>query len=742
MEVPEIFGRPSGSYHGEETPLDPITKLVTETLTMAQKLEETQSDQEKVRLLNSIKGNVLILKRGDRAHETLDPLHQTVSQLITTRFSRDEHPETIEALFQLHTELDPHESPKSLQKLISFYLEKDLVDKAFNIALSLYPILPQALRQRILDIHEGRVGIIGDYERDVCEEILLLTNLLPLNLRHIRALTTLDQMLSSDPSTLTITSEQATDLVDLFVYAYGNRLLNERISALSCPSPAENVLLSFSFRTLHVDEVDRVLQRLSYFFKEGSIVSSAVEYLAAIKNALTKIASLKEGLSQAHFAAPFSEHMSKLIVALETLPKDRVSYSYLQNECEEAIEKARTSLKEALRTLIASKVPQKRSHAVKMVVAELNQLLLSIEENILSLPEKDALVVVDSPDAPSVTQNEVISFVRMHRLDDDVASLLSNETVASAWQSCNRLRELTLRSHACVLNMEKLEALFQAFPELQPGDLLFLMEDLHIRSDEPQFAKIRQQPVSATTVQHLVSTVQSKGIYAIQSFFTGGALHASLVYGKEQSTSVVAPGYADEIHFSDFISYITIRPNFLKLTTAEGVQLLMQSTGKSCQEIAELLQEQFATELNNHILEAAKEHFFLDQSLAIRAAMIETEKTIWQHPLGYILGPLAIGARKVLEIARRAYLGPAAKKEATLCSILVVTIFEAVLKKMEQNLHSAYSIPENISILTPLLPSTIDRTAVHPSTLLHHLQHQEIGLSPARPLALQVLMGS
>lgn len=699
-----------------------VTKAI---LRILQDLLFHTADAKTFPLLLDLKSMISDLKLY-RNQETLSIVHTLKHQLdslfhYTLNHDFPEKKKIASECEHLLAVLEPEKSLSHLQRLMKFHIHARDYSNAIAIIQEMMPKLPKSLQKRVSLAQEipPHTKPKAKEIRKLCQMALKCSETLPLTPQQVHARTILNTMLTAKTPKMADDSS-ALAIADLLTESCGNTKLEETLRKQKAKTIADLFLIQFSHATTDIQQAKSALSKLISLLQKPTVHACRHEIYECQQAVFTIRSSLEALISE----LPLDKR-DTIRNALSSWPKKPLSWEYLTSKDTPiaALEK------------ILSELPQGTIKEVtKQALFHLKDLAHHlISSTVPNLKEQIGGIEIDE----QLSHDDLFALLRLARLGPQFALLQKITSTTS--MPCQFLALSELVENASVA-MDAVNALFQALPGYQSGDVLLDIEPIY------------------TPLKHKFS--------AIKPFFTGKATHASLVcldQGGLNALEVSNEGFStSSLTLETALMRVGYRPSLASQLTLQGKDLLIQvHPPMDADTLAAMYSQEIVRQEANGKPQFRQYYTSLYKSFDQLAYALSERARLAHFRAGSILGPLAgivrliasagVHTARALKTSYHTLRHLFLKKPIPpkiipyASSEFVAEMVTKAQKSVERQLiafleEKGVTTPcESIHLFTPLLPHASPPSSVYPTKLRILLKNAgAIPLDP--PLSLQLFV--
>ena len=583
-----------------------------------------------------------------------------------------------------------------------------------------------------------------------------------------------------------LTSAEQPEFEQFLIRSLGDMALNRRLHSKAEKTAAEEKMETFTFNTRQMDacmtSVSAIeealaqtgLQELaekctSYKLSEEELkdfISSFDERSdESVKAGLQELRELQQKLSvepsrlawedrlspgRVHLLRQLREKVIETRMKIDGISTSTMPFSLRRTEIENSIEY--------------------NIRLMQKVMDEIDKQLELVEEIHEGIADAARLESVPGQ-IPPLTLADLWNLDRLSKIDDITkwVDVPVSQKIKNILDSVSKVE--TLRS--------ALDTLIDILPSYLPGDVLLEEEGMLKRYKgvgDLVFSEMSlvRHPAEALS---LYRTYLSKGIFAVQPYFTGSRMHANIICLQDgEFINCEAPlSYSGtKPTFENSLLNAVYRPNFLAQLTIEGRAALQRLFGPLQEgQLQELLLDLYSksfTEFFVHNQEAlekikvvatdAAKAFFRDLAQHVASPTQQLTNAVYSK----VLSPVAQAVTAVVGVPRRILRGkrslpsggsplratavPTAEmfemKDRMFCSEFasrVITEMERVVNEhLNQRLREKNPEAFPVQFLSPAIPLDIPRNSIHPNRLGSLLESSGAYTRAPLPLATRLLV--
>ncbi len=651
--------------------------------------------------------------------------------------------------------LDPRTAIGPLFRVAELVLPN--FDDTMAILKKMSPLLPPSLQKEVV-----RIGQAKDVEglKPLVERIRILAT-------AIRMMPLLEKAISEhEKKGAPLTTEEKADLDSFLRASMGNMDLNEWLRSKVAPTDVEEFLIGFTFCTTDFDAKEARVMAVQTVLENMGLL----ELFAAYRDVRRSEKQVCDALGECvkildDCGMKEQEHVQLLL--------DKLSPPFRSKWHEFRTEAYKDLLRQIGRELpeIGSRIPpgeeQERFdeciHGVVDLLQKRLELIEAIDRDIKRYEEQAS----DPKREPPLHVSDFRDMMMLTKVNRYLTRLCheSYDLEDTPW------KDLYDRTDLAAAQEEWLSSFVSGLPGYLPGDVLLEDERL-LKTYEgrgaPVFSQLSLRSHPLQTTATLWRAFRSKGVFAVQPYFTGGRIHASLIRAEDGDLKTCeVPLKYTGIEPTVLNSLLTVvyRPDFLCQLTDEGKRALKALWGDlSDDQLREHLRNIYSECLSTFVTEprqkgiiesheevsssTAAMAFFLDAMQKAPTPLQQLTELVASRVLKKPVEPSVSAAierpRRLLKAKRRlpssspqpstlrTYSVPTPSdlelREKMFCSEFVSRVITAAEDRMNQRLQALRQEQEPgappIQFLKPAIPSGIPRESIHPNKLEAILQSQ------------------
>jgi len=522
----------------------------------------------------------------------------------------------------------------------------------------------------------------------------------------------LDRVLGSGTKTGPKLKEEEARIVESFlIFAHGNRDLNAFLYNKEPKTAAEELLCGFTYVTLEPDTTQQTEEVQTALNESG--LQEISERFDEIKRHQGRFERAVKDLDQEQLIHHLFPPLETYYERFESIPEHK--------------EKIEAAIKELREEALSSD----------------NRRAINTAANLLEAYHK-ALTRYENARADLKSQQNPLSLAHLRAVQHTSRLYQLLNLFPAAATSRARLQNETLiglkESTVEVSNiLYALNNLLQALDSYRPGDIV-LDDERRTKAfqggKKPTYSKMGKGIVNQV---RMLKELSKRGIFAVQPFYTGGKTHAACVSISEgflEKSEVVSDYSQEAVRFTEALTSVAYRPDYVNLITENGRKALENEWGK--ENVQTRLTQIFAEELTEYLKENESDLKKMknDAIKAANAFLIGLRKAV------------PVVARPGLRAAERAILARAPETQEEqegvtkkFCSEFVSQLIDAVEQRVEARLKKEF---RNLPSLFKTI-GDVPYEEVHPNRLKSLIQKEHDGrvtyskMPP--PLVVRLLLG-
>lgn len=549
-----------------------------------------------------------------------------------------------------------------------------------------------------------------------------------------------------------IPAEEKKEVENALVFALANRKLNEVVRPN--PGKTDAFLAKLTYATMENPSCQPTLARIQDALKSSGIahflasVQSFDENVQSTKTALQELATFREGLPQPSQLSTMLDRIQSSASAL-TPASHQPKWQYATgDERSIQLEKLKNQLSSIRGQLQSITLPAKEKKRLqKLIETAIGTVSsqMAAAQDLKNQIDRFQHIISDPSYIPPLHASDLRTLYRYKQLERGLDAL---QHVGLAFEH-PRLKMLFGEVKEARNLFSTINNLIQYLPGYLPGDILLTDEGKHKRYEGGEKVVFSEQSVlrHPSVALTILKEGTSKGIFAVQPYFSGSRIHASMIGSFEGDISTVEVVSRFHNYSTDFdagLTNVAYRPHFASQLSPEGKQALELIWGKMPDEVLDvklqsLYSEALTTfvETNKPMLEQlrnnamkASQAYIRDVTQRLPSLVERLVSNVWEH-VHHSYKKGAITWRLPTE-------DEMAAKNKVFCSELVANLMKEVRSLMEQKLNTLAGTQNNpIEFLKPVISETVDTASIHPNRLEALIRDTYTPIPP--PLAVRIL---